>query len=1149
MRTVFVFAATGLAAAALLAGSTAAAGSVSSPSTTTTTATRVAVGNGYACLVTSGGAVKCWGENSSGRLGTGDFANSATPADVVGLASGVTAITVGGGHACAITRGGVKCWGANGAGQLGNGTLDSSPTPVDVSGLTSGVTAIAAGGSHTCAVTGAGALKCWGDNYVGQLGDGTLVNSSTPVQVSGLTTGVTAVATGDGQTCAVASSGVKCWGDNFFGELGDGTKDNRSTPVDVSGLAVGVTDVAAGTTHTCALTSGGAAQCWGGGWNGQLGDGTGVGSLTPVAVSGLTSGVTAIAAGTMNTCALTAGGAKCWGANFYGQVGDGTGGPGSTVAAPVDVAGLTSGVSAIAAGGDDGCAVASGTVKCWGANTAGQLGDGTAGVRTTPGDVAGLTGGVAAIAAGGTHACALTSAGGIKCWGDNLNGQLGDGTKYPRLTPVGVAGLSSGVASIAAGMLRHTCALTTAGAVKCWGANDSGQLGDGTLNTRLTPADVSGLGGGVAAITAGADHSCALTTGGAVKCWGANASGQLGDGTQENRSTPVNVSGLTAGVTAIAGGGAHTCALTNSGAVKCWGANDFGQLGDGTHDMHLTPVDVSGLTKGVTAIATGAEHTCAIASGGGLKCWGSTASTTPTDVSGLTSGVTDVAAGPSQTCAVTSAGAAKCWGSVPTDVTGLGSGVASITVAGGHTCALMTAGGVKCWGTNLGGQLGDGRPSYRTRPVTVIGFGVIAADLRTLTVFTEGPAAGTVTSQPPDIDCGAEYDGVGGPACAIDLVVGSQITLTTQGPNFVGWSGACSGTGSCAVTMDQARSVTATFSPAPKTLTVTRDGRGAGSVSSSPAGIDCGSTCTASFGDGAQVVLTATPAAGSTFSGWSGACFGFGTCTLTMSQFRFVTASFALVPGTPKTLSVAKDGSGAGSVSVVYSGGLSDCLFSTAGGTCSRTFANGTRVILSPTPAAGSTFAGWSGDCSGTVSCTLTMDQNHSVTAAFALAGNPPGRKTLTVAKTGAGTVTSTPGGIDCGATCARDFDQGIVVTLTATPATGSTFAGWSGDCSGGAATCMVTMEASRSATANFQASSSPPLRTQVKCAVPNVKGKTLAVAKRTLARANCSLGKVTRSYSTKVKKGLVISQKPSARRSLAKGAKISLVVSKGKHR
>jgi len=269
-----------------------------------------------------------------------------------------------------------------------------------------------------------------------------------------------------------------------------------------------------------------------------------------------------------------------------------------------------------------------------------------------------------------------------------------------------------------------------------------------------------------------------------------------------------------------------------------------------------------------------------------------------------------------------------------------------------------------------------------------------------------------------------------------------------------------------------------------------------------------------------------------------------------MSQGRFVTATFDLLPGTPKTLTVAKDGSGAGSVTVVYSGGLSDCFFSAAGGTCSRVFANGTRVTLSPTSAAGSTFAGWSGDCSGTAGCTLTMDQDHSATATFALVGATPGRKTLTVTKTGngSGTVASIPGAIDCGATCAREFDQGTVVTLSATPANGSTFAGWSGDCSGAAATCTVTMDTSRSATANFQTSFTPPPTTKAKCVVPKVKGKTLAAAKRALVRAKCAMGKLTRAYSAKVTKGLVISQRPAAGKSLTRGAKVALVVSNGKH-
>jgi len=219
--------------------------------------------------------------------------------------------------------------------------------------------------------------------------------------------------------------------------------------------------------------------------------------------------------------------------------------------------------------------------------------------------------GISQVKGGWFHTCALTSGGGVKCWGSNSNGQLGDNSTTDRWTPVDVIGLTNGVSAIAAGNL-YTCALTTSGGdVKCWGYNDNGQLGDGTTTQRLIRINVSGLASGVSAIATGGSHTCALS-GGGVKCCGLNANGQLGDGTTDQSLAWVNVNGLTSGVSAIATGLSHTCALTSGGGMKCWGSNTNGRLGDGSTVHRLTWVDVNGLTSGVSAIAPGGYHTCAL---------------------------------------------------------------------------------------------------------------------------------------------------------------------------------------------------------------------------------------------------------------------------------------------------------------------------------------------------------------------------------------------------------------------------------------------------------------------------------------------------------------------------------------------------------
>jgi alpha-tubulin suppressor-like RCC1 family protein len=227
---------------------------------------------------------------------------------------------------------------------------------------------------------------------------------------------------------------------------------------------------------------------------------------------------------------------------------------------------------------------------------------------------------VTAIVAGERHTCALTTNGGVKCWGNNHDGQLGDGTRKDRVTPVDVKGLTSGVTAITAAW-RHTCALTSAGGMKCWGNNHDGQLGDGTNNDSPVPVDVAGLTSGVSAISARWRHTCALTSAGGVKCWGGNHDGVVGDGTRTDRSAPVEVVGLTSGVKALASGWRHVCVLMTDGNAKCWGSNHEGQLGDGTGVDQKRPVDVAQIPSGIVAITAGGQHTCALTRGS-VTCWG-----------------------------------------------------------------------------------------------------------------------------------------------------------------------------------------------------------------------------------------------------------------------------------------------------------------------------------------------------------------------------------------------------------------------------------------------------------------------------------------------------------------------------------------------
>jgi alpha-tubulin suppressor-like RCC1 family protein len=572
----------------------------------------------YTCALTTAHTVKCWGDNTYGQLGDGTTIQRLTPVNVIGV-SNVIAITASLDHTCALISGGgtVKCWGKNDFGELGNGTTDPISTATDAA-LPAGtnVTAIAAGGQHTCALTSAGTVLCWGDGAFGQMGNGNKTSRNpTPQVVNGITNAVAISAGGyfdTSRTCVLdTEGGVKCWGSNLLGQMGDGTTTDRSMPVAVSGLSEEAQSVLVGIHHTCALLENNALYCWGSDSSGQLGDGIDSLSMTPVDVTGLQSGVTQVGTGKQNTCAVVNNSVMCWGNNRKYQLGDGT--P-TNRPAPTPVINLSGTlISAVDSGTDQSCAVIDGGVQCWGD------------ANFSPTHISGLSGGVTSLSVSNLHACAIQN-GAAFCWGDNSHGQLGNGSLTSSDMPVAVSQLNSGVQAVAAGEW-FSCALLNSGQVRCWGDNTSGQLGNGSYgSTPVTrPVVVKGLNNAVMLAT-GQAHTCALTGAGAVICWGNNQQGQIGDGTQTTRLAPTQVRGITGGATDITASGLHTCAVVN-GAARCWGFNNFGQLGNGQTTSSSVPVYVVGLSNGVTTVVAGGvnyeqEHTCAITSLNGLKCWG-----------------------------------------------------------------------------------------------------------------------------------------------------------------------------------------------------------------------------------------------------------------------------------------------------------------------------------------------------------------------------------------------------------------------------------------------------------------------------------------------------------------------------------------------
>ena len=601
--------------------------------------------------------------------------------------------------ACArLSSGEVKCWGENWAGTLGNGTVVNSAVPVSTGILNA--TQISTRAETACALLADGTVKCWGWNSRGQIGDGTTTMRKTPTLVGGIANAVR-VARGTSHSCAIISGGtVFCWGRGTEGELGQGVFANSLVPVQVSGVN-DAAELALGDRHSCAIRTGGAVYCWGNNTSQELGDGSGVNKNVPV-LSSITSGAITINSHYGSTCATFSNNtASCFGGNFDGEFGNGTAGTPSATAVALPF----TQISSVSQWGDGGGLVKlNGDVYRQGGGYSYGLGNNDYKDQTFYVKVSDL-GPVGSMSGGYDFGCVLLMTGVVRCFGYDNGGRwsLGD-NHYTNASdssdmapeaslpePLQISGsIIQGSGKADAG-----CVLDVAKTAYCWGYNNYGQLGTGsstTIDSSIAAIRAPLLDGADQIATNG--YAACGRFGGVIKCLGQGTSGQLGNGANLSSVTLVNVTGISDAIDLKSAGGGTFCIRTTAGNISCWGSNFGGVLGDGTTTSRNAPVTVA-LGQPATSFTMGANHVCALLTDQTLKCWGY-------NFRGqLGNGNT--------TDQLT-----------PVTVPGM-TGITAISAGNYVSCAKKNDGKWYCWGDNLDGLLLDGTTTSRSSPVYLTG--------------------------------------------------------------------------------------------------------------------------------------------------------------------------------------------------------------------------------------------------------------------------------------------------------------------------------------------------------------------------------------------------------------------------------------------
>lgn len=749
----------------------------------------ITAGEKHNCVVLSSGKIECWGNNSEGQLGNDDLNWSALkPTEVLGITDAI-AVTAGSEHTCALlSGGGVKCWGSDSAGQLGDGSTIKyietsgctgprisngrgryseengnkkwcrhavntdeetgsqvgycmSEVPLTVVGISNAV-AITAGKNHTCARLRRGGVKCWGNNKLGALGNGSNKDSSSPVDVIGTTDSVW-VHSQSTQTCALFSdSEIRCWGESENREVGYGSpmraptwdmperySFSSTTPESVHNIS-GVKAVYPGPGHICVLTEINRIKCWGSNKFGKLGNGTVDDSSEPEDVVDLNN-ITEFSTGS-HSCAIIGGvSIKCWGYNSFGQLGAGYFGNSNV---PVDVVGIN-GAKYVSVGDSHSCAVMiNGSVKCWGKNERGELGNGTLKDSFIPTAVEGINDAVAVIA-GYSSTCALLASGGLKCWGFPDSSEYSN-SKYVNTLPVNVKGITDAIDI--RGDDRRYCALLSSGGIKCWG-QFLPSVHENALNDAFsTSIDIQGISDAIS-ISVFDGSECATLADGSVRCWEHNS--KWINGRPVSGLDVLAVEGINDAIS-ISLSERHNCATLKNGHVKCWDRKYkvYEQPKNVISNSYPIPVELMNMSD-VKSIYIGYSHACAILSTGNVQCVGactnilslgnsSWGDCPPVEVSNIHDAVSIVFMNYSDTCALLSSGNIKCWSgnwengeNLAAESQAIFSEMINVVYISsnnqGNFCVVMSDGNIKCWGSNLYGQLGNGGAGYSSVPLEV----------------------------------------------------------------------------------------------------------------------------------------------------------------------------------------------------------------------------------------------------------------------------------------------------------------------------------------------------------------------------------------------------------------------------------------------